>query len=154
MKLRFIKQIRETSVKAGRLFRSLYKTIQFVKIKRFLFWCEVFLVALMFSVGFIVVCSWIIASDSIGLGVVIIAGFIFELAKGILKSIPTQPDIIYLSVFWGGLYVWSLFYFSQTPREKALIKYIIPVSIIGIVLFAVAAVGLVMAGLASQGAGQ
>jgi uncharacterized membrane protein len=79
--------------------------------------------------------------------------FTWYLISKAIESIFTVPDVALLSVFWVTIYVGSLFYFSQTDKEKKLIKYIIPLSFFGVLLCAVGIFASAFSALANQGSG-
>jgi uncharacterized membrane protein len=109
-----------------------------IRFKRIVFWLEVALTILLFCLGLFLVMKMLLSSSSNLLeSITKIIKFTGELQSSAIEAIVGFPSFTLLLVFRFIIYVGSLFYFSQTVKEKKIIKYIIPLSLVAILLCAV-----------------
>jgi hypothetical protein len=123
-------------------------------LKRTLFWIEIVVTFLALGLGVFLTIRLLSGSAGILESVVAIARFAWYLLVTGIGLLPKVPSVAASALFWYSLYIWSLFYFSQTEREKKLLKLIIPISLGAVIFCSIGIFGAVLSGLASQGAGQ
>jgi hypothetical protein len=123
-------------------------------LKRTLFWIEIVVTFLALGLGVFLTIRLLSGSAGILESVVAIARFAWYLLVTGIGLLPKVPSVAASALFWYSLYIWSLFYFSQTKREKKLLNLIIPISLGAVIFCSIGIFGAVLSGLASQGAGQ
>ncbi|MBC8211223.1 MAG: hypothetical protein H8E21_09140 [Gammaproteobacteria bacterium] len=122
--------------------------------KRVIFWLEVAVTLLLLCVGVVLTVSLLSGAPSILDALTGLASFAWYLFKIAIKSISNFEFESVILLVGCAIFSGSLLYFSQTERERKIVRYIIPAFVLAIIFFAIGAVGHVMAGLGGQGAGR
>lgn len=122
--------------------------------KRIAFRIEMVATFLLFGLGVLFTIRSLLRGGNILESISALVKFAWYLLITGIDFITIAPSIAVMTLFWYSLYIWSLFYFAQTEKEKELIKLIIPCSLGAIILCTIGISGAVLSGLASQGAGQ
>jgi uncharacterized membrane protein len=122
--------------------------------KRTIFWIEVVFTFLVLILGLLLTIKLLPGSANILESFVVIAEFSLHLLKIGIELVPQVPGIAVSALFWYSLYIGSLFYCSQTEKERKLLKLVVPISLVAVTFCSIGIFGAVFSSLASQGAGQ
>ncbi len=81
----------------------------------------------------VVILGWVViaglVSGEMGSWVREVGGVVAYFSDPVTKIIFTEPLILFVTLFWISVYVGTMIYFAQTPLEKRIRNWVIPLTL-------------------------